>query len=132
MSFKTLVVDPNRYRLSFQESEPVYLYQEGVFGDDRQQERDPETGYPVWTVRVTASDELNREEQALEVRVMAKDKPEAGFREEVLLPNLRVQMFSTRQQRGVTARWYADTMAPVSAPKAAKPSTPPAAAKAAA
>ena len=130
MSFRNLVIDPNRYQLSFQESEPVYQYQEGVFGDDRTQERDTDTGYPIWTVRVTASDEVNREEQTLEVRVTAKDRPEAGFREAVVMPNLRVQMYSTRQQRGVTARWYADAMAPEA--KSARPSTPPAAAKAAA
>ncbi len=133
MSFKHLVIDPTRYQLTFQESEPVYVFQEGVFGDDRQQERDPDTGFGHWTVRVTASDAVNREEQALEVRVVAKDKPEAGFRDEVVMPNLRVQIYSTRQQRGVTARWFADAVAPASASAGkSKPAAPPATAKAAA
>ena len=57
---------------------------------------------------------------------MARDKPDAGFREEVVMPNLRVQTYSRRAERGVTARWYADTMAPASAK--AKPPAPPAAA----
>ena len=129
MLFKNLVVDPNTYQLWFQESEPVYLYEEGVYGDDRTQERDTDTGYPIWTVRVTASDSHNREEQTLEVRLVAKDKPDADFREHVVMPNLRVQTYSRRTERGVTARWYADAVASA---KAARPATPPAAAKVAA
>ncbi len=33
----------------------------------------------------------------------------AGFKEKVLLPNLRVQMYSRKTERNITARWYADT-----------------------
>ena len=47
MLFKNLVIDPNTYQLWFQESEPVYVYEEGVYGDDRTQERDADNGFPV-------------------------------------------------------------------------------------
>ncbi len=125
MSFRNLVIDPNRYELLFQESEPVYVYEEGVYGDDRRQEHDKDTGFPVWTVRVTASDSMNREEQALEVRVIARDKPDAGFRELVVMPNLRVQIYSRRNERSVTTRWSADAVAAASASKS-KPTAQPA------
>ena len=111
MLFKNLVVSETAYELLFQESEPVYVYEEGVFGNDRTQDRDPDTGYPLWTVRVTASDARNREQQTLEVRVAAKDKPDAGFQEPVRLPNLRVQAYTRRADRGITTMWFADAFA---------------------
>ena len=126
--FRNLVVSESAYELFFQESEPVYKYQEGVFGDDREQDRDKQTGYPLWTVRVTASDARNREEQMLEVRLALPDQPTAGFREKVLLPNLRVQAYTRKTDRDITTMWSADAFTtadigsgsgPKSAPKAA-------------
>ncbi len=110
--FENLVISETAYDLFFQESEPVYKFEQGVFGDDRTQERDKNTGYPLWMVRVTASDERNREEQVLEVHVATPDKPEAGFKKLVLMPNLRVQMYSRKTEKNITARWYADTFTP--------------------
>ncbi len=113
MLFKNLVVSETAYELLFQESEPVYVYEEGVFGNDRTQDRDTDTdtGYPLWTVRVTASDARNREQQTLEVRVASKDRPEANFQERVMLPNLRVQAYSRRNERGISTMWSADAFA---------------------
>ena len=111
MLFRNLVVSETAYELLFQESEPVYVYEEGVFGEDRTQDRDRDSGYPLWTVRVTASDARNREQQTLEVRIAAKDKPEANFQERVLLPNLRVQAYSRRNERGISTMWSADAFA---------------------
>ncbi len=111
MLFKNLVVSEAAYELLFQESEPVFVYEEGVFGDDRTQDRDVETGFPMWTVRVTASDARNREQQTLEVRISSKDKPEAAFQEPVVMPNLRVQLYSRKTERAVTAMWFADAFA---------------------
>ncbi len=106
--FRNLVVSETAYELLFQEAEPVFIYQEGVYGDDRQQDRDKETGYPLWSVRVTASDAVNREEQMLEVRVGSPVQPEAGFRERVVLSNLRVQAYTRRSDRDISTMWYAD------------------------
>ena len=108
MLFKNLVISEAAYDLAFQESEPVYLYEEGVYGDDRQQDRDTETGYPLWRVRVTATDAVNREEQTIEVTISAREKPEAEFKEKVLLPNLRVRAYSRKTERNIVASWYAD------------------------
>lgn len=124
MLFKNLVVSETTYELLFQESEPVYLYEEGVFGADRTQDRDPDNGYPLWTVRVTASDARNREQQTLEVRVATKERPEAKFQERVMLPNLRVQAYSRKAERGITTMWFADTFAIAGS---AKPASAPAA-----
>jgi len=107
--FENLVISETAYELLFQESEPVYVFEQGVYGDDRTQDKDRDTGYPLWMVRITASDATNREEQTLEVQVPAMDQPSAGFKEKVLLPNLRVQMYSRKTERNITARWYADT-----------------------
>ena len=114
--FKNLIISEAAYELAFQESEPVFVYEEGVFGNDRTQDRDENTGFPLWTVRVTASNATTREEQALEVRIPSKDQPSAGFKEKVLLPNLRVQMYSRKTEKNITARWYADAFTPASAP----------------
>ena len=108
MLFKSLVVSETAYDLAFQDAEPIYTYEEGVFGDDRTQQRDDQTGFPVWRVRVTASDARNREEQTLEVQITAKDRPTAEFKEKVLLPNLRVQAYSRKTERGINSTWYAD------------------------
>lgn len=107
--FENLVISDTAYELLFQESEPVYVFEQGVYGDDRTQDRDLDTGQPLWMVRVTASDALNREEQVLEVQVAAPDQPTAGFKSKVTLPNLRVQMYSRKTERTITARWYADS-----------------------
>ncbi len=133
MLFKNLVVSETAYELLFQESEPVYVYEEGVFGADRNQDRDEQTGYPLWTVRVTASDAQNREQQTLEVRVAWKEKPEAPFQEPVVLPNLRVQAYTRRNERGITTMWFADAFAVAGSVKpAGKPAAAAAPAKAAA
>lgn len=126
MLFKNLVISETAYELLFQEAEPVYLYQEGVFGEDRQQDRDPDSGFPMWIVRVTASDAKNREQQTLEVRVGAKERPTAEFQERVLLPNLRVQAYTRKADRGISTMWFADACLPAPAP-----TKPTAAAKAA-
>ncbi|MGH1487971.1 MAG: hypothetical protein ACRBK7_01035 [Acidimicrobiales bacterium] len=110
--FENLVISETAYDLLFQESEPVYVFEQGVFGDDRTQDHDKNTGYPLWMIRVTASDETNREEQVIEVQVAAPEQPEAGFKKPVLLPNLRVQMYSRKTEKNITARWYADAFAP--------------------
>lgn len=111
--FENLVISETTYELLFQESEPVYVFEQGVYGDDRQQDHDTAgTGYPLWMIRVTASDARNREEQVLEVQVAAPEQPTAGFKEPVLLPNLRVQMYSRKTERNITAHWYADTFGP--------------------
>lgn len=133
--FKNLIISETAYELAFQESEPVYLYEEGVFGSDRTQDRDEQTGFPLWTVRVTATSAATFEEQALEVRVPSKDQPTTGFKDTVVMPNLRAQMYSRRNERGITVIWYADEF--VAAGSAGKPSksaaaSVPAAAKAAA
>ncbi len=134
--FENLVISETAYELLFQESEPVYVFEQGVFGDDRQQDHDTNsTGYPLWMIRVTASNEANREEQVLEVQVAAPEQPTAGFKEAVLLPNLRVQMYSRKTEKNITARWYADAFTPANgaAPKAParkEPAKPPAAAAA--
>jgi hypothetical protein len=107
--FENLVISETAYEFLFQESEPVYIFEQGVYGDDRTQDRDPDTGYPLWMVRVTASDAVNREEQVLEVQVAAPDQPTTGFKEKVALANLRVQMYSRKTERNITARWYADS-----------------------
>ena len=119
--FENLVISETAYELLFQESEAVYVFEQGVFGDDRTQDKDLNTGYPLWQVRVTASNETNREEQVLEVQVAAVDQPTARFKEKVLLPNERVQMYSRKTERNITARWYADAFAPAagSTPKPA-------------
>ena len=106
--FKNLIISETAYELAFQESEPVFVYEEGVYGNDRTQDRDENTGFPLWTVRVTASNAATREEQALEVRVPARDQPSAGFKEKVVMPNLRAQMYSRRNERGITVIWFAD------------------------
>ena len=106
--FKNLIISETAYELAFQESEPVFVYEEGVYGNDRTQDRDENTGFPLWTVRVTASNAATREEQALEVRVPSKDQPSAGFKEKVVMPNLRAQMYSRRNERGITVIWFAD------------------------
>lgn len=126
--FENLVISETAYELLFQESEPVYKFEEGKFGDDREQEHDTNgAGYPVWMVRVTASDAVNREEQVLEVQVAMPEQPVAAFKAKVLLPNLRVQMYSRRQERTITARWFADSfgvdgdpVAPASSSRAKK------------
>ena len=74
--FENLVISETAYELLFQESEPVYVFEQGVYGDDRTQDKDRDTGYPLWMVRVTASDAINREEQTLEVQVAAMDQPD--------------------------------------------------------
>jgi hypothetical protein len=107
--FENLVISETAYEFLFQESEPVYIYEQGVYGDDRTQDRDPDSGYPLWMVRVTASDAVNREEQVLEVQVAAPEQPTTGFKEKVALANLRVQMYSRKTERNITARWYADS-----------------------
>ncbi len=130
MLFRNLVISETAYELAFQESEPVYLYEEGVFGADRNQDRDEQTGYPLWRVRVTATDAANREEQTVEVQIAAREKPEANFKEKVLMPNLRVQAYSRKAERGITTMWYADAFA--TAAEAVKSTPKPAPAKAAA
>ncbi len=109
--FKHLIISETAYELRFQESEPVYKYQEGVYGDDREQDRDKDTGYPLWTVRITASNAATREEQALEVRVASPDQPMAGFKDLVTMPNLRAQIYTRRNERSVTVIWMADAFA---------------------
>ena len=133
--FENLVISDTAYELLFQESEAIYVFEQGVFGDDRTQDRDPDTGQPLWMVRVTASDAINREEQVLEVQVSAPEQPTAGFKEPVLLPNLRVQMYSRKTEKNITARWYADAFAPANnatpkAPARKEPAKPTAAAAA--
>ncbi len=118
--FKHLIVSETAYELRFQESEPVYKYQEGVYGDDREQDRDKDTGYPMWTVRVTASNASTREEQALEGRIATPDQPAAGFKDLVTMPNLRAQIYSRRNERSLTVVWAADAFAVLG--DAAKPS----------
>ena len=121
MLFKNLVISDTTYELAFQESEPIFVYAEGVYGDDRQQDRDTQTGYPLWRVRVTATDATNREEQTIEVTVALPTKPEAGFKEKVLLPNLRVQAYSRRAEKGINTMWFADGFAAAAdAPKSTK------------
>ena len=121
--FKNLIISETAYELAFQESEPVFVYEEGVYGNDRTQDRDENTGFPLWTVRVTASNAATREEQALEVRVPSRDQPSAGFKEKVVMPNLRAQMYSRRNERGITVIWFADDCIVPGA--ASKPSAPP-------
>ena len=121
--FKNLIISETAYELAFQESEPVFVYEEGVYGNDRTQDRDENTGFPLWTVRVTASNAATREEQALEVRVPSRDQPSAGFKEKVVMPNLRAQMYSRRNERGITVIWFADDCIVPGA--AGKPSAPP-------
>ena len=123
--FKNLIISETADKLAFQESEPVFVYEEGVYGNDRTQDRDENTGFPLWTVRVTASNAATREEQALEVRVPSKDQPSAGFKENVVMPNLRAQMYSRRNERGITVIWFADDCIVPGA--ASKPSTSPSA-----
>ena len=107
--FDNLVISETAYELLFQESEPVYVFEQGVYGDDRTQDRDRDTGFPLWMVRVTASDAVNREEQVLEVQIASAEQPTAGFKAKVTMPNLRVQMYSRKTERNITARWYADS-----------------------
>ena len=122
--FKNLIISETAYELAFQESEPVFVYEEGVYGNDRTQDRDENTGFPLWTVRVTASNAATREEQALEVRVPSKDQPSAGFKEKVVMPNLRAQMYSRRNERGITVIWFADEcVVPGAAGKPTSPSS---------
>ena len=71
---------------------------------------------------MTASNAATREEQALEVRVPSKDQPSAGFKEKVVMPNLRAQMYSRRNERGITVIWFADECVVPGA--AGKPSAP--------
>ena len=98
--FENLVISETTYELLFQESEPVYVLEQGVFGDDRQQDHDTNsTGYPLWMVRVTASNEANREEQVLEVQVAAPDQPTANFKEKVLLPTFGSRCIPAKQRR---------------------------------